>query len=435
MRRAQLCSFVAWLAACSTQVQVLEPRVDAPTPASDGGLADSARPDAAIEASRDAASDASTANEPARDGALEGVSDAGIAPALERVVSVFSQSCVVRDRELFCWGQDDSGQVGVPGAAPKLSPVRVDASAFVDVCAGELHSCALRSNGAALCWGDNGHGQLGVGDFQMRELPTELGALRFQTIACGGRGSCAITLRGELYCWGENLEGRLGQADASPQSTGTLPDSPVPVAVRSDLRFERVSLGQGHACAISTEGALFCWGRNSEGQLGVRDAAVQLRAPAEVEPGTLYAAIAAGQRHSCAVDRGGRLSCWGDNSESLLGLHSDLPIVRTPSLVDDSADYRAVSASWFHTCALTKSGSLLCWGRNEEGQLGLGDMTPRNAPTRTGPELAWRSVAVGQFHTCAFGKDGLSCWGANDMGQLGLGDTARRYVPFPVQLP
>lgn len=418
------------LASCSTKVQVLEPR--GPAALADAGLdaGHAAGSDAAVE--RDSALAPLDANVPARDAALN-EADASLPPVRARLVSAFSQTCAVRAGALWCWGNNESGQVGVMSDAGQTRPLRVDPGEFIDVCTGESHSCALRSDGAAWCWGDNAHGQLGVGDFKARAVPTELSGARFSAIACGGHGSCGLSPRGALFCWGENAEGRLGQGDPTPQMPGTLPDSPLPLAVGSGQSFVKVSLGQGHVCAINDRGGLYCWGRNTNGQLGVRDMTEQQRAPVEVEPGTAYAQVAAGQRHTCAVDLSGKLLCWGETD--LLGVASNLPIVRTPAQVGSDSDYASVAACWFHTCALKRSGSLQCWGRNEEGQLGLGDSQPRALPTRVLPELSWTSVAVGQFHTCAFGKEGLSCWGANDLGQLGLGDTGRRYVPIDVPFP
>jgi alpha-tubulin suppressor-like RCC1 family protein len=432
MTRAALVSATLWLlcAGCSSELRVLDPLlpgemlgpVDAG--ALDAALGDGGGPGRELDAGL-----------PSLDGAIE--PDGAPTRALPRTASAFSQTCAVVNRSLFCWGNDANGQVGVPGNAAQLRPVRIDGGEFLDVCTGERHSCALRADGAVLCWGSNERGQLGVGDFLPREQPTELSARRFGAIACGGLNTCGLS-RGELFCWGDNEEGRLGQGDPPPEAAGTLAYSTVPLAVRTELRFARVSMGQGHLCAISDSNTLHCWGRNTTGQLGVREAVVQLRTPGAVEPTSKFARVSAGQRHTCAIDLEGKLFCWGDNArpaEGLLGLNTDVEQVRTPALVGDDSDYAAVDASWFHTCALKKSGSLMCWGRNEEGQLGLGDMRPRTAPTRTGPQLVWRSFTVGQFHTCAFESEGLSCWGANDVGQLGLDDTARRYVAIRVRFP
>jgi alpha-tubulin suppressor-like RCC1 family protein len=423
---------VAAQVGCSSELLVLAPR-ERVEPSPDDADAASTPPTDAGQGASDAqlASDAGSAP----DGHTER-GDAARPEAGLRLLSAFAQTCAVQDGALWCWGDDARGQVGVLGNVARAEPQLLASEAFVDVCAGERHSCALRADGTAFCWGDNGRGELGVGDFQPREQPTELSSRRFRSIACGGFNTCALGLAGELLCWGENSEGKLGLGDPSPDRPGTLPNMAVPTGVSGDRRFSQVSVGQGHVCAITEgEGALYCWGRNNTGQVGVADVGVQFRAPLAVAPGSKFTRVAAGQRHSCAIDGDGKLLCWGDNRDPLLGLQTDAEIVRTPTVVGEDADYTEVDASWFHTCALKKSGTLVCWGRAEEGQLGLGDSTPQRTPTRVGPEFHWNAIAVGQFHSCAYDWEGAWCWGENSAGQLGRGDTVRRYLPSEVQFP
>lgn len=429
---------------CTTELQVLEAR-PAVSPPSDAqvGVDDAGTPtgDAgsdAGEAGRDAQLPVRDAGEQ-RDARVEpspgdAAVDAGPPRSGARAISAFAQTCAVLDGELSCWGDDAQGGVGVVGSAPQLRPQKVAEGVYVDVCAGERHSCALRVDGTISCWGNNARGELGVGDFQAREQPTEHSARRYRKVACGGFNTCAIAQRGELYCWGENKEGKLGQNDPPTELPGTMPDTAVAVRVDPERLYSSVSVGQGHVCGIS-EGSLFCWGRNNTGQLGVRDTVAQLRVPTEVAPGTTFVRVGAGQRHTCAINADGKLLCWGENKDGLLGLSTDVPIVRDPTSVGDSADHVEVAANWFHTCTLKKGGTLTCWGRNEEGQLGLGDSMPRAMPTRVGPEFRWKSFAVGQFFTCAFDAEGPWCWGENAAGQLGTGETTRKYLPTQVLLP
>jgi alpha-tubulin suppressor-like RCC1 family protein len=435
--RAVLASLVMSCAACSNEFQVLEQRTpDLPVPAADAGadtaapsMPDGALPDARI--ARDDAAMTRDANTPA---------DAELPPpdgsSSLNLVSGFSHTCALVDGGLWCWGNDNVGQVGVAGDRNRDEPVRVGGGdAFVDVCAGELHSCALRADGTTLCWGSNAYGQLGLGDLNSRELPTALNSRRFVALSCGGFNTCALAPRGELWCWGDNSEGKLAQDDPPAGTTGSLERSESPIPVQTELRFAKVSVGQGHVCAVSEQGRLYCWGRNNVGQVGDPTAPEQTRAPVAVGGDTQYLSASAGQRHSCAVDVAGKLSCWGQNVEGLLGLESDQPIVRAPAAVGDDSDWDQVALNWLHGCAHKKNGSLFCWGRGEEGQLGTGDSMQRNAPTRVRGDDLWSYVNAGQFHSCAVADDGLYCWGANDTGQLGFGDNARRYVPLKVRFP
>lgn len=349
-------------------------------------------------------------------------------------VSAFSHTCATLDGAVYCWGKNAETQLGiVEMTAHHPRAVRVLERDMVDVCAGEAHTCALRRDGLVFCWGDNLHGQLGIGDFDRRNSPTPVPGTNFARIACGGLGTtCAITAAGELFCWGENFEGKLGLADERENQ----PDSPVPVRVKLDESVAQVSIGQGHACAVATSGALYCWGRNTNGQLGLGEGQPeQVRRPLRVLAEGSFSRVAAGQRHTCAIHATGELSCWGDNDGPLLGVAATSPIVLLPQRVGEEADYADVAAGWFHTCARKHSGALFCWGDNVDGQLGLGSSAPQAMPTQVGTSTGWRALAVGHFHSCAFRHDGLFCWGMNKDGQLGLNDTMTRYVPYPVSLP
>ncbi|HEY6878378.1 MAG TPA: hypothetical protein VI299_10195 [Polyangiales bacterium] len=423
--RSALLTLSLTCAACNNEFVLLaqrppEPLVDAG--ADDAQTADAEAPDDALAPQVDAASPPD-AELPATDGGHGSYA-----------VSGFAQTCALREGALYCWGADDSGQVGVLGDENRRSPVRVTTASFVDVCAGEHHSCALRNDGVAFCWGSNAHGELGVGDRNPREEPTEVRAGPFATIRCGGFNTCALTDRGKLWCWGDNTEGKLAQGDPPPSEPDTLALSTVPLAVESEQQFAEVSVGQGHVCALSDQGRLSCWGRNSVGQLGVSEALDQTRAPLPAAVDAKFRSIAAGQSHSCAVDTTGKLWCWGQTKGGLLGIESAQPSLRTPTRVAGD-DYTHVTVNWLHSCALKQDHTLYCWGRGEEGQLGSGDSGPRSAPTQVGHDARWQSVNAGQFHTCAFADNALFCWGANDTGQLGQGDNARRYFPLAVPFP
>jgi alpha-tubulin suppressor-like RCC1 family protein len=451
MKRARVAAAaLLWLlAGCSREIVVFDPHglgdaafepmpagdaapeLDGAPPTFDGGLDDGQLADAALDATT--SDGGPNATEPddamARDGGTVILPDASVGPPASGVatVSAFAHSCALRDGGVYCWGGNEAGQVGTEDAAV-LRPALIIASGIRDVCTGEQHSCALASSGALSCWGRNTHGELGLGDRVPRARPTAIAGRSFAAIACGGNSTCALVDGGALFCWGDNLEGKLGQGGAD-DANGLAP-----VAVAPELRFSRVSVGQGHVCAITIEGALYCWGRNTEGQLGVPEPLIQARAPLPVAAETRFSRVAAAMEHTCAVDVMGRLFCWGDNRGRLLG-RPEPAILRTPGQVGTESDFADVSVNWFHSCARKRGGALYCWGRNEEGQLGLGDTIPRPTLTRVGSESDWSAMAVGQFHTCGLRTSSLYCWGDNRAGQLGLGDDARRYVPIGVPIP
>lgn len=183
----------------------------------------------------------------------------------------------------------------------------------------------------------------------------------------------------------------------------------------------RLAAGGGHTCAMDTALNVFCWGRNDQGQLGIRSRADRSRPTVVAGIGNDINAIAAGGAHTCALTNGGQLFCWGSNSHGQIG--DGTRFVRTiATAVGGLTTPTAVELGAFHTCALEVSGNVRCWGRNLEGQLGDGSQLDRfTAVSVTGLSGAL-DVAVGGFHSCAITPSrAVRCWGSNEFGQLGDG--------------
>ena len=387
----------------------------------------------------DAGMDADTApNVDAGDGGSEPIGTAG------RAITAFEHTCAIDEGRLYCWGDNRKFQLGLGDTAIRSVPTPVaEQSSFLQVCAGDSHTCALRSDGTVFCWGDNFNGELGVGDNDPRDRPTPIGSIRFAKLACWSNVTCAIGLEGALFCWGDNFEGQLGQGDA----TGS-PNRSTPTAVAPQLRFREVAVGQGHVCAITAGGELYCWGRNTEQQLGTLADQQQVRTPTRVDPSRLYRKVSAGMVHTCAIERSGQLFCWGVEGAGQLGLGKESGArVPEPTQVGGEGNYTQIHASWFHTCALRSNGFLSCWGRNVEGQLGVSDTNDRNVPARVGTDADWLEVTTGHFHTCGMRavveaggsapeRGTVYCWGENsELNQLGLGAPGRHAEPTAVTLP
>jgi alpha-tubulin suppressor-like RCC1 family protein len=197
-------------------------------------------------------------------------------------------------------------------------------------------------------------------------------------------------------------------------------------------KWGAVAAGQGQACGIQASGSLWCWGRNSDGELGLGPGApIQVRTPTRVGSDETWVSLDLGQDATCAVKNDGTLWCWGADTFGKLGAPVDPdaspPRFVVPTQMGSDADWAQVSVDVFHACAVKLGGTLWCWGRNAEGQLGVGDITDRATPTQVGSAAHWSSVSVGRFHTCAEEIDhSVWCTGENVAGQLGTGDTARR---------
>ncbi|MFK8001030.1 MAG: RCC1 domain-containing protein [Polyangiales bacterium] len=352
--------------------------------------------------------------------------DASVPPLGRTLAAGTDHTCIVVEGQLLCFGSNALGQLGREGS-DLLTPTLVEADRrWIEVTAGERFGCGLITGGEVLCWGDNRDGQLGDGTFNTRRAPATTG-LNVDRVRAGYHGVCGVTESGEAYCWGRNSEGQIGIGS----SGGAPPPEPAPVLVSSQ-DWTDVDLSQGHACALSGTD-LYCWGRNTQGQLGLGAGAVeQVRTPTLAQEGS-YQRVVVGPVNGCALDEAGALYCWGSNTAGQLGTGTGMDAL-VPTLVD-ARRFIDVDIDTFHACAIT-GGELYCWGRNAEGQLGLGDLLTRTTPARVGEFTDWVEVAVGRFHTCAKRSNGsVWCTGENEDGRLGVGDTGRRNDFTEVVLP
>lgn len=278
-------------------------------------------------------------------------------------------------------------------------------------------------------------------------------------VAAGEAHTCA-TVGGSLACWGANTSGQLGTDDLIDRAGGwetanAVGRAPLPtndVVAPSTPERQTVALGSGHTCVVLGDGRLHCWGDNRSGQLGLGDGRPRLSAREATSTGTgvrldgMVQAVAAGLQHTCALLDGGRVKCWGDNRFGQLGLGApgnrggsgDAMGTDLPPVDLGARAVRSISAGAYDTCALLEGGSVVCWGWNRFGQLGVGDTRDRGlAPADLGaaaalarlpPGRSASAVAAGAFHTCVLLADSgaPACWGLNFAGQLGTGDSAVR---------
>jgi alpha-tubulin suppressor-like RCC1 family protein len=350
-------------------------------------------------------------------------------------------SCAVVNALTYCWGTNDRGQLGIGNSNDQLTAALVAGGiVWRQVTAGASHTCAIDDVGQVYCWGNNDNGQLGLGDRSERTTPTlvDLPQPATQISAKFGH-SCALLLNSGLYCWGANREGQLGQADLFPSNDDTAADglSPLPVG---DNDWRAMDTGEGHTCGIRLDGGLWCWGRNSEHELGP-DNNIQIREPIQVTTDGPWLAVAAGQSHTCALKQDRSLWCWGSNTGSdtndgfPLGIDG-AGLLDVPTRVGGASDWTLIRTNTFHSCAINRAEELYCWGRNTEGQLGMGDVVPRNVPTRAAAGVL--SVSPGRFTTCEITDLGeVRCAGENAQAQLGTGDHARRseFTVVPIAPP
>ncbi len=311
------------------------------------------------------------------------------------------------------------------GVPPRLA---ID---MVDVKAGERHTCALTSSGGVKCWGFNHDGQLGDGTDTDRGTPVDVAGLTSgaKVIVTGWRHSCAVTSLGGVKCWGNNHDGQVG--DGSKEDRRTPQD-----VVGLLERTIAIAAGERHSCAVTTTGGVKCWGQNHDGQLGDGTRRDRVTPVDVIGLTTGVAAITAGWRHTCALTTTGGVKCWGNNHDGQLGNGTENDSPSPVDVVGLTSGVRAIAGRWRHTCALTSAGGVKCWGGNHHGELGDGSRRDSNTPVDVaGLTQGVKAIASGWRHNCALMTDGgIKCWGNNHEGQLGDGTGKDRYAPVDVVL-
>lgn len=315
------------------------------------------------------------------------------------------------------------------GRPAGISATAEPAVGSTTISTGDAHSCAVTLFGQLWCWGDNSSGQLGVAnppaDSTVPVTAAALADLQMIQVDAGGAHTCAVDLDGDLYCWGENGDGQLG--------INSTVDSAVPVQVPGLGPVAKVTTGTTHTCALLGTGTVSCWGSNADGQLGAAPGASVLAPQAVVGP-TGVVDVAAGSDNTCAVGDDGGAWCWGDDSAGQLG---DGPVpapAGTPVQVDTTAvggpRLVQIDLGRRHACALDIGGVAYCWGDNGSGQLGTGGGSSTDVPVEVGGDgRRFEVLDLGADSSCSTSVLAVYCWGENGAGQLGTGDTTDRAVP------
>lgn len=323
----------------------------------------------------------------------------GIATSDEWVVGAQSRgdfSCAIRDdRTMWCWGFGTEGQLGNGTTTSSSTPVQAgSATNWARVATGDRSACAIRSDGTLWCWGNNTFGQNAQGTFGGGvSSPTQVGTdTDWARIGAGNIHYCAIKTDGTMWCWGGNGVGQLGIGTSSGQVAAPLQSG-------SDSDWAEIGAGTLHNCAIKTTGTLWCWGENGSGQVG-DGSTTERQSPTQVGSATDWKAVSGGSFSSCGTRGSAQTAwCWGYNGAGAVGDGTTDARI-TPTQVLGGGGWGSISTGNDFSCGV-KNRELFCWGSNFHGQLGDGSNTDRHSPTQVGAAADWVLVYAGFNMTTA----------------------------------
>ncbi len=352
----------------------------------------------------------------------------------EKVSAGGNHTCaVVSDGSLWCWGRNDKGQLGLGNTTDQSSPTRVgSATNWRSISAGNNSTtCAVNTLDEVFCWGFNFSGQVGVDKATTSVTsPTKVTALgtTVQSVSVGSVNSCVVTTSSAVRCWGSNSYGQLGTGVTVGSSSHT------PTAINNlSGSFTTVAAGTDGICALRSDKVVLCWGSDLFGQRG--DGASQTAdsaTPTQIDATVVVAGLMAGSQSNCVIgESNGAVRCWGQNTSNYLNSTSGN---RTSPVLADVAPFSGHAARGFSVgsefaCMLRNTdGRILCGGVDTISVVGATGRVSK-APTGTG----FLSMTTGWSHGCAVRSDRkLLCWGLNSYGQVGTGSTGTATDPTVV---
>ncbi len=424
----------------------------------------------------------------------------------------WSHTCILKEDIPFCWGDNRYGELGIESNRTLSLPTQItDTKNFKSIDASKEYTCAIDSKEKVWCFGRNEYGKLGNGkvdktQYPLSRIPSSFLPFEHQkathipqqvlqepvsklthvkSLALGSWHGCAVKKDGTAWCWGQNFSGALGIAkDPKSFLSSSLFDlisdenrirsffwpkalyvvagtnDPLPLTNVKQL----VSGSSDHSCALLNNGKIKCWGYNGKnlGELGIDQKILYTTAPSKyvVKLGGIpldnIQKIVAGADHTCALDNERHVLCWGKNDRGQLGDgtthnrgYADYVRMKNGKRFGDIKDIFANQSN--HTCAINLDGKLFCWGDNAHGELGLGFIGGYSKyPKEVNITEPVRMVSAGgggispfdpntllhphiNEHTCALTlTDELYCWGNNEYGQLGTGDYNASAIPKKV---
>jgi alpha-tubulin suppressor-like RCC1 family protein len=334
-------------------------------------------------------------------------------------------ACGIADGHLYCWGQNDRGQVSDQVSGDVSDPLEITfsgaPSAWTAVAAGSQITCAIGDR-KLWCWGLNGRGQLGDGTMTDRGAPTLVGGGidDWIGVATAYQHTCGISATRGVFCWGDNTYGQIGSGATNPQLT----PNQVLTAASTPLLATSIAVSNDSACASTTDGNLMCWGNNGGGELGESQIGTgQTSVPLSATMTAGWTQLQGARNYFCGI-RGTETVCWGASRFGGLGNgfwnqnagdHAFAAVMGTTGTTQISVGWDTNNQDIALSCALVGT-DVLCWGDNRFGQLAAGPPTMSLTPHEVSGDHTWADLQVGYDHACGVDGDKLYCWGSTELG-------------------
>jgi len=381
-------------------------------------------------------------------------------------------SCAISKMgETYCWGYGGDHQLGNGDIESSAVPVLVPTPGFElrTLTLHEEFSCGLDTDDELWCWGS-------FGNFEgsQYDTPTHIMQGQWKKIDASRTHACALSMNDELWCWGHNHAQQMMLADGStpddvgePSVIDRKSDNPIidfavggsitcilyadrvdcrgssvdgsspdsgEISIPLTFAATRIEAGEHHLCVLDDTGQAQCVG-SAQYIAQFRESATPTEF-AKFRSAPNLRDLSTGNESACGIDTDGHLTCWGANHRGYLGrgfeTNNFAPFAPDPTLSERT--YTQVSSIYEHTCALTVSGNIDCWGLGTYGRLGDGELGFTEDPVAMIAARSFVKVELGNYHTCGLQADGgVACWGRGFY--QGLGNGTLDHQPDPVDVP